>query len=171
MNFIEHSFLWAKGEIFEGTIIAIAGASFLLIGLAFWKYGSTEGSRAFIIPVIIAGILFISAGIHSFYSNSNRIEEFKENFSISSTEFVLAEKKRVEGFQYLYKYTQWIAAIFFLTAIATQFLSVSPNIKAIGITLAIIGMAGLIIDYFSKERADIYYTEILKARNFTQGNN
>lgn len=36
------------------------------------------------------------------------------------------------------------------------------NLRAIGIVLAIIGVAGLIIDLFAKERADIYYEAIIE---------
>lgn len=165
MTFVEHSILWAKGEIFEGTLIAIAGISFLLLGLALWKFGSTEGARAFIIPITVTGFIFVASGVSSYYSNSKRIEVFKESFSVSSSAFLLEEKKRVEGFQYLYKYTKWAATIFFVVAIVTQFLSVSVSVRAFGITLAIIGIAGLAVDYFSKERADTYYSEILKFSN------
>lgn len=162
MTFIDHSILWLKGEILEGAIIGIVGFIILLCGLAFWKFGHNPGGKAFIIPMVICGALFLSAGGSMSYFNNKKIQEFQQTYTNNPAEFVVAEKKRVEGFQYLYKTTIYTALILFALAIIAQFVTTSQNIKAISIALSFIGVSGLTIDYFSKERADIYYNEIVK---------
>jgi hypothetical protein len=38
----------------------------------------------------------------------------------------------------------------------------TPTWQGIGIGLSLFGLVGLIVDFFSEERANIYYHEILK---------
>jgi hypothetical protein len=83
---------------------------------------------------------------------------FKEN----ATEFILSEKKRVEDFQVLYKYSVGFAAVsFMLTIIAFGFVE-NRTFQSICIALMLISVSLVIIDHFSKERAEIYYLEIQK---------
>ncbi len=163
MSFIDHTVIWAKGEMLEGSIVAIAGLFLILSGLAFMKFGGTAGAKAMVIPVIACGVLFVSAAGFMSYSNNKQIQAFEARYAENAVEFIKAEKKRVDGFQALYAGTAWTALIFFLLAAASHFFTSSPNLKAIGIVLAVIGVCGLTIDFFSKERADRYYDEIQKA--------
>jgi lipoprotein signal peptidase len=54
-----------------------------------------------------------------------------------------------------------IASISFVLAICAFVLTHNATLRAIGIALVIFGITGLIIDYFSKERADNYYKQIV----------
>lgn len=162
MTFIDHSVLWVKGEAFEGTLVAIAGVAFILMGIAFWKLGNTAGAKAIVIPIIACGTLFFAAGVYSYVTNSNehRIQSFQASYAENPTGFVQAEKQRVEGFKSLYQGTLWMALVFFLLAVASHWFTSNLNLRALGMVLALIGSAGLVIDYFSKERADTYYAAI-----------
>jgi len=88
------------------------------------------------------------------------LPQYTEAYNKDKAAFVNNEKARVEGFQYLYKMTIIIASISFILAIFAFVLTDNPTLRAIGIALTIFGITGLIIDYFSKERADNYYKEI-----------
>lgn len=160
MDFIQHTTNWVKGEIFEATFFGSFGLLTIIFSLMFWKFGETLNSKAVIIPFAIVGFFFLATAISGIVSNNKRLKEYKEAFDNDKKAFVISEKKRVEDFQYLYKITIIIAAVSF--AVAIGFFTFTDNhiLKAIGLALIIFGLTGLVIDYFSKERADTYYKAI-----------
>lgn len=161
MEFIQHTTNWVKGEIFEGTIIGLFGLLTIICSLLLWKFGETPNSKAVIIPLAIVGIIFLAIAIGGIASNNKRLPQYTEAFNKDKTEFVKSEKKRVDDFQYLYKMTIIIASVGFAIAICFFLFTNNRILKAIGLALIILGLAGLIIDCFSKERADTYYKAIM----------
>ena len=161
MDFYQNTQDWLKGELFEGTILLISGIILLIISLILWKFGSTPNAKALIIPIMVVGLLFI-LGVGGFMvSNQKRISNFEKSYQENPKEFIESEKKRVEEFQILYKYSVGFAAIsFLLTIIAFGFVE-NRIFQSICIALMIISVSLIIIDHFSKERAKIYYQHIL----------
>jgi hypothetical protein len=162
MEFIQHTTNWIKGEIFEAYLFGAFGLMCIFSSLMFWKFGETPNSKALIIPLIVVGVFFFGTAISGINSNTKRLPDYKEAFIKNKTEFIQSEKTRVEGFQYLYKMTIIIATVCFVLAICVFVFTQNPTFRAIGIALAIFGITGLIIDYFSKERADTYYKIIIE---------
>lgn len=162
MNLIEHTLNWYKGEVFEATIIGVFGIFLIAISIVFGKFGKTPNAQAMLIPLLVVGLLLGLTGAYMSYSNSNKMKVLSETTIENQQEFVQVEKQRVEDFQSLYTYTKIGAAIFFAIAITLFFVTDNKHWQAIAIALIITGVSGLVIDYFSKERADIYYHELLK---------
>lgn len=166
MDFIQHTTNWVKGEIFEATIFGSFGLLTIICSLLLWKLGETLNSKAVIIPLAVVGVIFFATAISNIASNNKRLPQYTEAYKQDKTAFVKSEKKRVEDFQYLYKMTIIIASVCFAAAICFFLFTNNHVLKAIGLALIIFGLTGLIIDYFSKERADTYYkvitTEIQK---------
>ena len=160
MDFVNHSIAWTKGEIFEATIVSIFGILIMFSATLFYKFGSTPNAKALFLPLLIVGIVFAVAGIAMNISNQYRGDDFKQSFREDRSAFIEQEKKRVEGFQYMYTATKITATVFFIFSIAVFVFSHSPQMQAIAIALAILGISGLVIDYFSQERANRYYNEI-----------
>jgi hypothetical protein len=160
MEFIQKTTNWVKGEIFEGIIIGSFGLLTIICSLLLWKFGETPNAKAVIIPLAVVGILLLAIAIGGIANNNKRLHQYTEAFNKNKTEFVKSEKKRVEDFQYLYKITIIIASIGFTIAICFFLFTNNHILKAIAIALIIIGLSGLTIDYFSKERADMYYKAI-----------
>jgi hypothetical protein len=160
MDFIQHTTNWIKGEIFEANLFGSFGLLTIVCSLLFWKFGDTPNSKAVIIPFIIVGLFFLGTAISGISSNKKKLRQYTEAYNQDKGAFVKSEKARVEGFQYLYTMTMIIASISFILAICAFILTHNATLRAIGIALAIFGITGLIIDYFSKERADTYYKEI-----------
>jgi hypothetical protein len=160
MDFIQHTTNWVKGEMFEATIFGSFGLLTIICSLLFWKFGETPNSKAVIIPLAIVGLFFLVTAISGIVSNNKRLIEFNEAFQKDRKAFVVSEKKRVEDFQYLYKTTTIIAAFSFALAICFFLFTDNHILKSIGLALIVFGLTGLIIDYFSKERADTYYEVI-----------
>ncbi|WP_194972584.1 hypothetical protein [Aquiflexum lacus] len=160
MDFIQHTTNWVKGEIFEATIFGAFGLLTIICSLLFWKFGETPNSKAVIIPFAVVGLFFLVTAVSGIISNNKRLEEYNEAYQKSKAEFVISEKKRVEDFQYLYKMTIIIAAVCFAIAVCFFLFTNNHILRSIGLAMIIFGLTGLIIDYFSKERADDYYKVI-----------
>jgi len=94
------------------------------------------------------------------YSNQKRQPLFEQNYGKDKTGFVLAEKKRVEGFQYGYTISKIVASVCFPLTLLIFWWTRNPNWMAWGIGLTLFAFSGLVVDYFSQERSGIYYREI-----------
>ena len=162
MNFIQHTIEWYKGEVFEALLSFGFGIFIIILGIIFGRFGSTEGAQAMVIPLVVIGIIIGGSGAYNAYSNQKKIEELRNNSPSYTTEFIQSEKERVERFQYLYTFTKFLATGLFASALLIFFFVSNKNGLAIAITMIIMGLSGLVIDFFSKERADIYYEIILK---------
>ncbi|MGB1294588.1 MAG: hypothetical protein ACPG6V_03850 [Flavobacteriales bacterium] len=79
----------------------------------------------------------------------------------NKSEFIQKEIERVEGFQYLYTFTKYLALGLFSVSLLIFFFWDNKQAQAVAIVLIILGLSGLVIDYFSKERSEVYYQELL----------
>lgn len=114
------------------------------------------------IPLLIIAVIFLVVSASLYFANSKREKEFPQLFAQDQQAFILVEKQRIEDFQYQYQISKIVATICFLLTIAIFWLSKNPTWLGIALALSIFGLSGLVIDYFSEERAKIYYTEILQ---------
>lgn len=162
MNLIDYTINWIKGELFEAKLIVTFGIFTILAGFMFWKIGTTPNAKALFIPLVVVGLIYSVIGGGMLYSNPKRMAELPQSYQRDKAEFAKLEKKRVEDFQYGYKISKIVATIFFALTLIIFWTSKKPTWMGIGLALAYFALAGLVVDYFSQERADIYYTEILK---------
>lgn len=160
MSFIEHTIWWYKGEVLESVITCCCGVLLMIIAFAFWRFGQTPGAQAVVIPLMVVGLILGGSGGYNAYTNQKMVNDLKLDNNQVEREYVQSEKERVEGFQYLYMFTKYLAVVLFLGAVVIFFLT-EKWAQSIGVGMIILGLSGLVIDYFSKERADQYYQIIL----------
>jgi glycerol uptake facilitator-like aquaporin len=160
MEFIQHTLNWVKGELFEGKIIAIASFAILLSSFIFWKFGTTPNAKAIVIPLLVVGIIAASVGVPMVFSNQKRLVEFQTNYEENPTAFIQSEKERVEDFQYMYKTALIATVVFLVVALCLLWFTKSQYLHALAIALMLFGLSLQMIDYFSKERAKVYYEHI-----------
>lgn len=163
INFFNDTSAWIKGEIFEAVLIFVFGIITILSGALFWKLGTTPNAKALIIPFVATGIVYAALGGSMYISNHKRMPVYQQSFSESRLEFIRAEKKRVEGFQYMYTISKIVATVFFTLTLLIFWFSKSSMLQGFGIGLTIFAISGLVVDYFSQERAEVYYKAILDA--------
>jgi hypothetical protein len=163
MDLGRHSISWVRGEIFEMTVLAITGLTVASIGVAFWKLGATPLSKAMLVPLAVVGLFFATLGISGYVVNQRRIPTFERAHREAPAAFARAEKTRVEQFQIGYRVTYVVAPLAFALATGLFWFSLRPYPRAVGIALVIFGLFGLVVDGFSKERADIYYARVVEA--------
>jgi hypothetical protein len=162
---VEHTINWYKGEIFEAKFILAFGVATIVVASLFLYFGSTPNSKALFFPMLIVGIIFIAIGGSMGYSNQKKMATVEQISKENIGEFVAAEKKRVEDFQYLYPLSLSISAVCFVIAVVFLAFLKKPYLHADAIALTIFGFAFMAIDNFSKERSAIYYKQII---NYTQ---
>lgn len=162
MTLIDYTINWIKGELFEAKLIVTFGIITIIGAFLFGKIGTTPNAKALFVPLIIAGIIYSAIGSGMLYSNPKRMIELSQNYQQDKVEFAKSEKKRVNDFQYGYKVSKIVATIFFSLALVIFWTTKNPTWMGTGISLTYFALAGLVVDYFSQERADTYYSYILK---------
>lgn len=162
MEIIQHTVTWIKGELFESKMIIVFGITTIILGILFSKIGTTPNAKSLFYPFLLIGTIYAAIGGNMLYSNTKRMNEMPSLSEQNKTEFAQKEKQRVESFQYQYKISKAVATIFFLATIFIFWFTKNSTWQGIGIGLTLFGLVGLIVDYFSEERAGIYYQEILK---------
>lgn len=131
-------------------------------GFLFWKLGSVPAAKALLLPLIVTGLIYSAIGISMYISNQKRLTEYEQNYKLDSLSFIKAEKQRVENFQYMYVISKVVATVFFAVTLLLFWFTKNPGLHALGIGLTLFALTGLVVDYFSQERAEIYYQAILK---------
>ena len=161
-NFLDHAITWSKGEIFEGRMVLIFGIVTFIVGLVYAKFGTTPLAKSMVWPVLIAGILLIGGGIEANRRNVKRIQTFEKAFAEQPQQLIQSEKERMELTRWWYPRTAAIAGgVLALGFILFMFLA-NSHVRSTGLVLIWIGLAILVIDYFSEERAITYQTHILE---------
>lgn len=160
MDIMQNTINWYNGEIFEGKFILGFGLFLILTALLFYFLGNTPTAKALLIPMLVIGIFFSITGANMIRSNGKQKQEIAKKYEQNPKEFINAEIKRVDDFQYLYPMSIAISLVCFLIAIALLYFIQNVHLKAIAISLILFGMAFAVIDYFSKERATIYYEQL-----------
>ncbi len=78
MEFIQHTINWCKGEIFEGSMVALYGAVVVIASFLFRKMGTTPFTKAMFIPLLVVGLLCIIVGGGLVINNNKRIADYKK---------------------------------------------------------------------------------------------
>jgi hypothetical protein len=162
MNLIYYTINWIKGELFEAKLIVAFGVLTIIAGFLFWKIGTTAHAKALFIPLIVVGAIYSAIGGGMLYSNPKRMIELPQSYQQNKAEFAKSEKNRVDDFQYGYKISKIVATVLFALTLIIFWTTKNSTWMGIGIALSYFAIAGLVVDYFSQERADINYNEIVK---------
>ena len=62
MDILKTSIDWAREELLSNGLFALFGAMFLVASLLFWSRGETDMAKAFVFPMMIAGVLMLILG-------------------------------------------------------------------------------------------------------------
>lgn len=163
MEFIQNTVNWIKAELFEAWFILAFGILSVVGGFLFWKIGTTPNSKALLWPLIVSGFIYASIGGGMLFSNQKRLIEYPKLYQRDKQGFVVSEKKRVDDFQYGYTVSKIVATIFFAMTLLIFWTTKNSTWQGVGIGLTYFALAGLVVDYFSQERADAYYKTIMAA--------
>lgn len=138
------------------------GVVILIVGLAYWKFGSTDAAKIMFIPLLVVAIFTLGTGYYLVSTNSKRIPDFQEQYAENPIQFVKAEKERTEAFIKWYPYTQYIMIGVMVAGMLCMILTHKPIIRAIGIALMLTAFYIFVLDHFSEERANVYHAKIIE---------
>src|SRR5471030_2335361 len=82
---------WAKAEVFSGKIVWLFSVLFVLTAIGFWYLGKTTMAKAFVWPLLIAGIFLIAVGAGLFFTNRARAAGFEKAYRQNQEAFVQQE--------------------------------------------------------------------------------
>jgi len=162
MEFIEHTFAWCRGEIFEGRMLALFGVAVVGLALSFWRLGSTPAARAMFVPLLVVGALALLVGLTMSFNNQVRINTYSAAFSENPDEFVQAERERTEAFIKWYPYTMYSFSVVVILGLGVFLWQPTPLGRAIGLATVLLGLCVLFLDHFSEERAESYHAQIIE---------
>ena len=161
--FFEHTENWFKGEAFEGGMIVLWGLALVVLAAYFWMFGHLATARPLIVPFLVVGLFWSTAGGVGIYRNTLRIEKFHEEYKKDPATFIEVEKKRVEGFIGWYRYLLISWTLLTLAGLAIFMFWGGDHGRAIGLAAIVFAIAGLLVDHTSEHNARTYYAQINKS--------
>lgn len=163
MDVLKTALEWAKAEIFSSAFFIVAGAFFLLISYGFWQTGKTDTAKAYVIPLLVGGLLLVTIGVGLVYSNKTRLAQFPEAYRQDPVAFVQSEIQRVEKTMAEYRTVvfRWIPVIIAVLGLGIAFVDRlswrASAITAIGMLVVI-----LLIDSNAYARLEVYRQQLLE---------
>lgn len=162
MSFIEHTIAWCQGEILEGKIIVIYALTLMILSIFILPMTHLSNSKFLIIPLLLSALIFLMVGGSLIFKNPQRIKVYQQSFLENPIEFIKSEKKRTDEFMRWYPKTAWALIIISALALFTWIFVESVSIHYLCFVILLFCFSGLVIDYFSKARAQVYLDHIHK---------
>ncbi|MEP0366729.1 MAG: hypothetical protein ABJN36_01370 [Cyclobacteriaceae bacterium] len=161
MEILKLSTEWAKAEVFSTRFFIIFAILFLAASAGFWQLGKTELAKAYVIPLLVAGVLLMTIGLGLFFTNKARITQFESAYNSDASAFTASEVARAEST--LKEYTvvfKVIPIIIIVAALLILFMN-SPAWRAIAITTIAMMIVILLVDGTAYARMDAYYKQLV----------
>jgi hypothetical protein len=161
MDVIRLSTDWAKAEVFSAKIVLLLSLLFFLAAFGFWQLGKTAMAKAFVWPMLVAGLLIaaISAGLY--FANKPRVTQFETVYNTDAKEFVHTETERTAKSQNdLALVFKVLPFIIIAAALLIMFTS-TPLWRAIGITTIALIVILMFIDSNTDARNTAYHQHLL----------
>ena len=95
MDILKLSTEWAKAELVSAKIVWLFSLVILLSAGGFFLMGKTIMAKAFIIPLIVSGVLLIAAvGTGLYAANKPRLAQFEKDYKSNTANFLEKEINR-----------------------------------------------------------------------------
>ncbi|MDV7697972.1 hypothetical protein N6B72_13685 [Chryseobacterium soli] len=162
MDILKLSIDWAKAEVFSAKITLLIGMLFLVAAIGFWQLGKTAVAKAFIWPVLVAGILItvVSAGLY--FTNKPRITQFKEDYTANAKAFIQTETDRTAKSQNDFTIVFKVLPLIIIAAALLIIFVDIPIWRAIGSTAIALMTVLMLIDSNTSARNAAYHRQLLK---------
>ena|SRR5476651_730988 len=150
---------WAKAEVFSGKMVWLFSVLFLLAAIGFWYLGKTTMAKAFVWPLLIAGLFLIAVGAGLYFTNSARVTGFEKAYRQNPEAFVRQEIGRTaESQKQLILVFRILPAIIVFAALLILALPHAQNWKAAGITLIVTASFLMVVDSNTDARNTAYHS-------------
>lgn len=162
MEILKAATLWAKSEVFSSQFFIFFGLLFLVGSIGFWQLGKTEVAKAFVSPMLIAGILILTVGLGIFFANKSRITSFTEAYNSDAPAFVKSEIVRTEKSMGEYRTIVFKIIPLIIAGAALLIIFIDKPIwRAIGITTIAMMVVILLVDINANARIEAYHEQLI----------
>ncbi len=160
MDIVKMSTDWAKAEVFSAKIVWLFSTITIITAPGFWFWGRTGMARAFVWPLLIAGIFLAVIGAGLYFANSPRITRFETEYSHNPEIFLQGEIQRTaESKKELALVFKILPVIIIFAAVGILLLP--PNIWiAIAVTTIMTAVFLMIVDSNTEARNNIYHSQL-----------
>jgi len=164
MDIFKTSTDWARAELLSNGLFALFGVMFIGTSLLFWTRGETDMARAFVIPMLVAGVLMLILGGGLFYGTWKSSAGFAPAFAEDAAGFVVSEIERVD--RTMAQYGTAVFKVMPLMIAAAALLIVfmhSPGWRAALITAIVFLGLVMLIDSSANARLEAYKATLVSA--------
>jgi hypothetical protein len=163
MEFSDSIISYYRGEKTEAIILTYSGLIVLILIYSLLARYPTDLTRGLLPPVLVFVAIAVFAGSFNIYNNNKRLKDIPLKYLENKQEFINDEFSRFEGNNGVNKWwlplnILWTMCLLF--GVAMYFLKGSYYLKGVAIGIAFLGISGLLIDGFAKERAEKYTKEL-----------
>ena len=155
---------WARAEMFSTRFFIFFAGAFLAASLGFWRLGQTDIARAYVIPLLVAGVLLMAIGLGLFFTNKARVGQFEAAHAEDAAAFIQSEITRAEATLREYDTVVFkaIPLLLVVAALIIAFVS-TPVWRASAITAMAMLIVILLVDGTAHARIEGYYQQLLAA--------
>ena len=157
---------WARAEMFSTRFFIFFAVAFLAASLGFWRLGQTVLAKAYVIPLLVAGVMLMVIGLGLFFTNKARVGQFEAAYAEDAAAFVESEIARAEATLREYETVVFkaIPLLLIVAALIIAFVS-APVWRASAITAIAMLIVILLVDGTAHARITEYYQQLLSARD------
>lgn len=162
MDILKVATEWAKAEVFSSRFFILFGIMFVLASIGFWQLGKTAVAKAYIYPMLVAGILLLAVGFGIFFANKSRVSSFVTAYNADASAFIKSEITRTEKSLGEYKTIVFkvIPIIIVVAALLIVFID-KPIWRAISITTIAMMVVIMLVDSNANARIVAYNKQLL----------
>ncbi|MFD0980081.1 hypothetical protein [Tropicimonas aquimaris] len=168
MDIVKIASDWARFEMHSAAAFAVFGLAFLLAALGFRHWGGTDFARAFLIPMLVSGVLLLILGVGLFLPAQSRLAAVPSAYANDGAAFLAAELARADKVLNDYSIAVFRAfpAIIALCALAIPFLA-GPLWRASLITALAFFTVLILVDSNANARLQTYKQQLSVAAGST----
>ncbi len=162
MDILKTAIEWAKDEVFSAQFFALFGVMFIIASFGFRQLAVTQTARAFIIPMLVAGVLLMVIGIGLVMVNRTRAGSFEEAYKADRAAFIQTEIERCEKTVSEFQTVVFTGIPLIVIAMALLIMFVDKPIWRASCITTIAMMAVIfLVDSNSKTRIENYHQALL----------
>ncbi len=161
MDILKAGIDWAKAEVFSSKISLLLALLFFLAALGFWQLGKTAMAKAFVWPMLVAGVFMVAVSAGLYLANKPRIGQFEKAYHSDAKAFVQKETTRTAKSQHdLGIVFKVLPLIIVAAALLIVFVN-TPMWRAIGITTIALMTILMFVDSNTNARNTAYHERLV----------
>lgn len=153
---------WARAELFSAKIIWLFSLLVLLSSAGFAYWGKTASAKAFVIPLLVSGIVLIAIGVGLYAANKPRITQFEKEYNADPKGFVEKEIQRTTKSEKDFVMVFKILPTLMILGAILLLLVPSVNWRTISIVIVITVAFLMAVDMNTNARNAAYRESLLK---------